>query len=42
MLLSHHPAACQNCDVKIADISFESVSQFRFLGMTVTNQNLIH
>jgi sorting nexin-29 len=37
MLLSRH----QNRDIKIANRSFENVSQFRYLGMTVTNQNLI-
>jgi hypothetical protein len=30
-----------NRDIKIANISFENVSQFKYLGMTVTNQNLI-
>jgi hypothetical protein len=33
--------AGQNCDIKIANKSFENVSQFRCLGMTVTDQNLI-
>jgi hypothetical protein len=28
-------------DIKIAKRSFENVSQFKYLGMTVTNQNLI-
>jgi hypothetical protein len=41
MLLSHHQNAGQNWDMKIANISFKNVSQFRYLGMTVTNQNLI-
>jgi hypothetical protein len=31
----------QNRDIKIANRSFKNVSQFKFLGMTVTNQNLI-
>jgi hypothetical protein len=31
----------QNRDIKIADRSFENVSQFKYSGMTVTNQNLI-
>jgi hypothetical protein len=30
----------QNHDIKIANRSFENVTQFRYLGMTVTNQNL--
>jgi hypothetical protein len=41
MLLSHHQNAGQNRDIKIANRSFENVSQFRYLGMTLTNQNLI-
>jgi hypothetical protein len=31
--------ACR--DIKIASILFGNVSQFRYLGTTVTNQNLI-
>jgi hypothetical protein len=42
MLLSRHQNAGQNRDIKIANRSFENVSQFKYLGMTVTNQNLIH
>jgi hypothetical protein len=41
MLLSRHLSAGQNHYIKIANILFENVSQFRYLGMTVTNQNLI-
>jgi hypothetical protein len=41
MLLSHHRDAGQNWDIKIANRLFENVSQFRYLGMTVTNQILI-
>jgi hypothetical protein len=41
MLLYHHQNSGQNCNIKIANISFENVPQFRYLGMTVTNQNLI-
>jgi hypothetical protein len=33
--------AGQNRDIKIANRSFENVSQFRYLGATVTDQNLI-
>jgi hypothetical protein len=33
-LLAHHQNACQNCDIKIANRSFENVSQFKCLGMT--------
>jgi hypothetical protein len=41
MLLSYHQNAGQNHDIKIADRSFENVAQFRHLGTTVINQNLI-
>jgi hypothetical protein len=41
MLLSHHRNTGQNWDIIIANRSFENVSQFKYLGMTVTNQNLI-
>jgi hypothetical protein len=41
MLLSRRQNVGQNRDVKIANRSFENVSQFKYLGMTVTNQNLI-
>jgi hypothetical protein len=41
MLLSHHQNVGQNRDIKIAKRSFENVSQFEYLGKTVTNQNLI-
>jgi hypothetical protein len=41
MLLSRHQNGGQNRDIKIANRSFENVSQFRYLGTTVTNQNLI-
>jgi hypothetical protein len=30
----------RNRDIKIAKRSFENVPQFKYLGMTVTNQNL--
>jgi hypothetical protein len=41
MLLSRQRNAGQNQDIKIATKLFENVSQFSYLGMTVTNQNLI-
>jgi uncharacterized surface anchored protein len=39
--VSRHQNPGQNWDIKIANRSFENVSQFRYLGTTVTNQNLI-
>jgi hypothetical protein len=41
MLLSCHQNEGQNWAIKIANRSFENVSQFKYLGTTVTNQNLI-
>jgi ribosomal protein S2 len=41
MFLSHHQNVGQNHDLKIANRCFENVVQFRYLGTTVTNQNLI-
>jgi hypothetical protein len=35
--MSHHQNAGQNHEIKIAD-----VAQFKYLGTTITNQNLIH
>jgi hypothetical protein len=41
MLVSYYQNADQNWDIKIANRSFENVSQFKYLGMTVTNRNFI-
>jgi hypothetical protein len=41
MLLSRQQNVGQNWDIKIANRSFENVLQFKYLGTTVTNQNLI-
>jgi hypothetical protein len=41
MLISCHQNVGQNRDIKIANKSFENVSQFKYLRKTVTNQNLI-
>jgi hypothetical protein len=40
MLLSRHQNLGQNRNIKRANRSFENVSQFKYLGTTVTNQNL--
>jgi hypothetical protein len=40
MLLSGQQNAGQNCDINIANRSFENVAQFKYLGTTATNQNL--
>jgi hypothetical protein len=42
MLLSRHQNAGQTHNIKTANASFENVAQFKYLGTTVTNQNLIH
>jgi hypothetical protein len=42
MFLSRHQNAGENLDIKIAKRSFENMSQFKYLGRTVTDQNLIH
>jgi hypothetical protein len=39
--MSHHQNAGQNRDIKVANSSFENVSQFRCLETRVTNQNVI-
>jgi hypothetical protein len=41
MLLSRQQNAGQNQDIKIANIYFENVAQFRYLGTTTKNENLI-
>jgi hypothetical protein len=41
MLLSRHRIAGQNQDIRIANRPFENVSQFKYIGTTVTNQNLV-
>jgi hypothetical protein len=40
MLLSHHQNAGHNHDIKIVHRCFAHVAQFRYLGTTITNQNL--
>jgi hypothetical protein len=41
MLLSHHQNIGRNRDIKISNRSFENVSQFKYLGTTITNQHVI-
>jgi alpha-D-ribose 1-methylphosphonate 5-triphosphate synthase subunit PhnL len=41
MLVSHHQNVGQNQDIQIATRTFGHVSQFKYLGTTVTSQNLI-
>jgi hypothetical protein len=41
MLLSLHQNVGRNRVIKIANRSFERVTEFRYLGTAVTNQNLI-
>jgi hypothetical protein len=41
MLVSRDQNAGQNREIKIRNRSFENVSQFKYLGTTVINQNLI-
>jgi hypothetical protein len=41
MLLSRNQNVGRNRDIEIGNRSFENVSQFKYLGTTVTNQNLI-
>jgi hypothetical protein len=42
MSLSRQQNAGRNHDIKIANRCFENVAQFRYLGTTITNQNLIN
>jgi hypothetical protein len=42
MLISRHQNAGQNHNIKIANRSFENVAKFRYLRMTVINQDLIN
>jgi hypothetical protein len=41
MLVSRDQNAGQNREIKIGNRLFENVSQFKYLGTTVTNQNVI-
>jgi ribosomal protein S2 len=41
ILLSHRQNVGQNYGIKIGNMCFEKTAQFRYLGTTITNQNLI-
>jgi hypothetical protein len=41
MLLSRHQNAGKNHNIKIGNRRFENVAQFRYLGTTIINKNLI-
>jgi hypothetical protein len=41
MLLSRHQNSGQNHNIKIANRSFENAAKLKYLGMRVTNRNLI-
>jgi hypothetical protein len=41
MLMSRHQNAKPNHNIKIANRSFENLAQFKYLGTTLPNQNLI-
>jgi hypothetical protein len=42
MIMSHHPNSGQNQDIGIANVSSENVAKYKYLGMTLTNQNDNH
>jgi hypothetical protein len=42
MLLSRHQNVGKIHDIKIANRCFQNVAQFKYLGITLTHQNIIH
>jgi hypothetical protein len=39
MIMSHHLNSGQNQNIRVAKESFENVAKFKYLGMTLTDQN---
>jgi hypothetical protein len=42
MIMTRHPNSGQNQNIRIANELFENVAKFKYLGMTLINQNNIH
>jgi hypothetical protein len=42
MIMSHHLNSGQNQNIRTATELFENVAKFKYLGMTLTNQNDVH
>jgi hypothetical protein len=42
IFMSRYQTTGQNHNIRVTDISFESVTNFKYLGIIVTNQNNIH
>jgi hypothetical protein len=42
MIMSHHVNSGQNQNIRMANESFENVTNFRYLGMTLIYKNDIH
>jgi hypothetical protein len=42
MITTPHPNSGQNRNISIANESFENVTEFKYLGTTLTNQNDMH
>jgi hypothetical protein len=42
MIMSRHLNSGQNQNIRIANESYENVAKFKYLWITITNQNDIH